>query len=208
LMPLYGAQDVPDERVISLVLLTATLRRGQADASQTVALARAERADLDALQQLTSAAAARLTAAGMDEVFPFSNVAVAPGATGVGLWSRRPMTAKHSYPGFQSGVVSGTVSLGSGNEFRAVTFLSAHIVGPWPGPAAAWSDELGGLGKVLQSLEDPIIAGGDFNATLDHVQFRHLLRATGSSDGAAQAGAGLVRSFPADTWYPPMIGID
>jgi endonuclease/exonuclease/phosphatase (EEP) superfamily protein YafD len=205
---LYVAQDVPVDRGISLVLLSGNLRRGQADASQIVDLARAEKADVVALQELTPTAVARLTSAGMDELFPFSNIATAAGAAGVGLWSRHPMTATNSYPGFHFGVVSGAVSFGSGNESRSMTFLSTHLVGPWPGPPWAWSDELSGLGKVLHSLDGPVVDGGDFNATLDHAQFRHLLQASGFSDGAAQAGAGLIRSYPADTWYPPMIGID
>jgi endonuclease/exonuclease/phosphatase (EEP) superfamily protein YafD len=40
------------------------------------------------------------------------------------------------------------------------------------------------------------VLAGDFNATLDHVQFRRLLR-TGHVDAAGQVGKGLV-----PTWGP------
>jgi len=206
--PLLRTQQLPGAGGVSLVLLSGNLRRGQADASRIVALAGAEQVDVVALQELTPEAVAGLTSAGMDDLFPFSNLAAAPRGAGVGLWSRHPITVMRNHARFQLGVVSATVSVGSGSESRSITFLSSHLVAPWPGPASAWSEELVRLGEVLDSLEGPIVAGGDFNATLDHVQFRHLLRDTGFSDGAAQSGAGLLRSYPASAWYPPVIGID
>jgi endonuclease/exonuclease/phosphatase (EEP) superfamily protein YafD len=54
---------------------------------------------------------------------------------------------------------------------------------------------------------DPMIVGGDFNATPDTVQFRTILGA-GFADAADQAGAGSTRTYPADRWYPPLIAID
>jgi endonuclease/exonuclease/phosphatase (EEP) superfamily protein YafD len=206
--PLYRAQQPSDGPGISLALLSGNLRRGQADAARIVALARAERVDVVALQELTPEAVERLTSSGMDEVFPFSKLAPAPLGAGVGLWSRHPITAGHAHTGFRLGVVSGTVTLGSGDESRSITLLSSHLVAPWPHDSSSWSDEIGRLGKLLDSLPGPIAAAGDFNATLDHAQFRHLLRTSGFSDGAGQSGAGLLRSYPADAWYPPVIGID
>ncbi len=51
------------------------------------------------------------------------------------------------------------------------------------------------------------LIGGDFNATLDTVQFRRIL-AQGFSDAADQAGAGFTPTWPADRWFPPLITID
>lgn len=52
-----------------------------------------------------------------------------------------------------------------------------------------------------------MIVAGDFNATVDMRPFRDLLGA-GYRDAAEQSGAGLTRSFPADSALPPLIGID
>src|SRR5260370_39646337 len=65
---------------------------------------------------------------------------------------------------------------------------------PWYRRAAArWRFELAALpppGDV------PVVLAGDYNATLDHAQFRRLLR-LGHVDAASQAGHGLV-----PTWGP------
>jgi endonuclease/exonuclease/phosphatase (EEP) superfamily protein YafD len=53
----------------------------------------------------------------------------------------------------------------------------------------------------------PVLVGGDFNATWDNEQFRDLLT-DGFHDAAAQAGAGIVRTYPSNAWHPPVIGID
>jgi len=50
-------------------------------------------------------------------------------------------------------------------------------------------------------------AGGDFNATVDHAQFRHLLSG-GYRDAAEQAGAGFVPTYPTDYPFPPLLTLD
>ncbi len=51
------------------------------------------------------------------------------------------------------------------------------------------------------------MVAGDFNATVDHAQFRALLT-DGYHDAAEQCGAGYLASYPADRWLPPLIAID
>jgi endonuclease/exonuclease/phosphatase family metal-dependent hydrolase len=65
---------------------------------------------------------------------------------------------------------------------------------PWfPAAAARWRSHLSALPAPADS---PRILAGDFNATLDHAQFRRLLR-RGYLDAASQAGNGL-----SPTWGP------
>jgi endonuclease/exonuclease/phosphatase (EEP) superfamily protein YafD len=52
-----------------------------------------------------------------------------------------------------------------------------------------------------------VVVAGDFNATVDHAQFRDLLD-HGYSDAAEQSGAGYLPTYPNDRWYGPLIGID
>jgi hypothetical protein len=59
---------------------------------------------------------------------------------------------------------------------------------PWsPGATARWRSQLSALPAAGDS---PRILAADFNATLDHAQFRGLLR-RGYADAASQAGHGL-----------------
>jgi len=52
-----------------------------------------------------------------------------------------------------------------------------------------------------------VIVGGDYNSTPDMRQFRDLLT-NGYHDAVEQTGSGFASTFPADTWYPPVITID
>ena len=74
---------------------------------------------------------------------------------------------------------------------------SIHAAPPkpaWsPAATARWRGHLSALPAPGDS---PLILAGDFNATLDHAQFRRLLR-LGYVDAASQAGNGLVL-----TWGP------
>jgi len=68
-----------------------------------------------------------------------------------------------------------------------------------------WRNEL----SVLPSPGDtPVILAGDFNATLDHAQFRRLLR-LGHVDAASRAGNGLVATWgPLPYGRPALLAID
>jgi endonuclease/exonuclease/phosphatase (EEP) superfamily protein YafD len=52
-----------------------------------------------------------------------------------------------------------------------------------------------------------VVVAGDFNATVDHAQFRDLLD-HGYADAAESSGAGYLPTYPTDRWYGPLIGID
>jgi endonuclease/exonuclease/phosphatase family metal-dependent hydrolase len=83
--------------------------------------------------------------------------------------------------------------LPSGHEVRLVC-VHAPPPKPWnPAGAARWRGELGLLPSAGQP---PAVLAGDFNATLDHLQLRRLLR-RGYADAAEQAGRGLT-----PTWGP------
>jgi endonuclease/exonuclease/phosphatase (EEP) superfamily protein YafD len=82
------------------------------------------------------------------------------------------------------------------------------MVAPWPGSTAVWEHDLTSLGSILRSTRGPIVDAGDFNATLDHPQFRRLLSVADVEDSAQHAGDARIATFPADSTLPPIIGID
>ena len=86
----FGQSPVVGEHV-DIRVLSSNLRKGRADASSFVALARSS-ADIITVSELTPEAAQRFSDAGIDAVFPYSLLFPASGAGGIGLWSRFPLT--------------------------------------------------------------------------------------------------------------------
>jgi len=190
---------------VALRVLTANVALGTADAAALAALAR-DRADVLVLQELTPQLAGAVgTRIAAD--FPHRVLDARPHASGAGVWSRYPITGTESVGGFELATIKVRVAVPGA---AAVTLVNTHIVGPWPQPIDGWRAELALMRDTMAGLAaqpGPVIVAGDFNATHDMAPFRALL-STGFGDAADQSGAGLARSFPADSPIPPLIGID
>ncbi len=89
--------------------------------------------------------------------------------------------------------------------------MTVHLSAPWPDPLQGWRDDLARLAdtllKAVQVSSGPVLLAGDLNATPDMREFRRLLR-QGYQDAGAQAGAGIVRTHPADIFTPPAFAVD
>jgi len=79
-----------------LVVMSANLRFGEADAASLLALAREQDVDLLSLQELTPDAVERLDAAGARRLLPGRALAPRRGAAGTGLMARRPLRLSSS----------------------------------------------------------------------------------------------------------------
>jgi len=188
-----------------LRVLSANLRVGGADAATLVALLRAQRADLLAVQEFTPYAQDALSAAGLDDLLPYH---VRYGATGVGgsaLYARYPLTAAgyRSLPG-DFGQAYATLSVPGA---PAVLVESVHPCAPSePSQLDCWHAGL--AAEPPATVDGPLrILAGDFNATLDHEPLRRLL-GTGYRDAATACGAGLVPSWPYDGRPVPGVVLD
>jgi endonuclease/exonuclease/phosphatase (EEP) superfamily protein YafD len=53
---------------------------------------------------------------------------------------------------------------------------------------------------------EPLVVAGDLNATAEHLTLRELKARAGLTD--TSTGRGWHATYPADTWYPPLIQID
>jgi endonuclease/exonuclease/phosphatase (EEP) superfamily protein YafD len=90
-----------------------------------------------------------------------------------------------------------------------VTVVAVHTVAPAkPGTRRPWRASFDALTEVVNRLEGPVVAAGDYNATLGHRPLRELLARTRLRDGHTAAGRGLARSWPAMGWLPPIGLID
>lgn len=197
--------EAPPGGTVSLEVLQANLKVGAADPAALVSLVRDHGVQVLATEELTTAEKQRLIAAGLADILPYRLTATRADG-GVGIWSRYPLSGEHRIGGFELGALRATVTLPGQSP---ATFVAVHVFPPYPFPAGEWSQELARLRAVLDALPQgpPVVVAGDFNATVDHVQFRRLL-GDGYGDAAAESGAGYTRTYPSDRWYPPLIGID
>ena len=208
-MPLFiGPNQVPAHSV-PVRVLTANLREGSADPKALVSLAR-ESADVLVVQELTSELAGSLVREGFDSEFPYRVVDAHNNAAGVGIWSRYQIVRSSRIPGYALGAVSADIRVP--DAAGDVIVVTTHLVGPWPQPIDGWRHEIAKLSDTMEGVASSagaaaVIVAGDFNATFDMEPFRRLLR-NGFRDAAEQSGAGLIRSFPADSAVPPLFGID
>ena len=123
---------------------------------------------------------------------------------GCGIWSDHPMElvetgdAGYAY-------IAARVSLPAG----PVTVVAVHTVAPSkPGTRGPWRASFDSLVKVVGRLDGPVVAAGDYNATMAHPPLPEFLARTGLRDAHTAAGRGLARSWPATWWMPPLGLID
>jgi endonuclease/exonuclease/phosphatase (EEP) superfamily protein YafD len=190
-------------------VLSANLRRGQADASSFVELA-VERADVVTVSELTPDEIQRFSQAGIEKAFPHSLLIPAPGAGGIGLWSRFPLgavvpnagiaAARLRVPGVRFDPLVASVHVTS-----PVAAADAHSFDKWRRGITAAKVRLAAFAATAGQAA--VIAAGDYNSTPDMREFRDLLT-DGYRDAVHQTGAGFLSTFPSAAWYPPLLTID
>jgi endonuclease/exonuclease/phosphatase (EEP) superfamily protein YafD len=123
---------------------------------------------------------------------------------GCGIWSDHPMelveagNAGYAY-------IAARVTLPA----SFVTIIAVHTVAPTKrGAGVAWRASFDRLAEVVERCEGPVIAAGDYNATLGHGPLRRFLARTGLRDAHTAAGRGLARTWPASGPLPPLGLID
>ena len=139
------------------------------------------------------------------EKYPFSFVKPdTNGAFGIGLWSKYPMKAKQTWVA-ATPLVDAELTV----DGQTIRFLGVHTVGPLTSlERSRWATELRWLAReVTRSKSGRLIIAGDFNATMQHKDFRRLLSA-GLRD-AHGAGGGWDPTWPHHWWWlPPVMRID
>jgi endonuclease/exonuclease/phosphatase family metal-dependent hydrolase len=176
-----------------LRVLTANLLVGRAEAGAVTDLARATGADVLFVQELTKEAEVRLEQAGLNDLFTHQLThPVAAGPRGSGIYARYPLTCESLADPASAAQITAALHLPSG---QVVQLVCVHTPSPKPlwnqHATARWNGELAALPAPGGP---PLILAGDFNATLDHAQFRRLLH-RGHFDAASQAGNGLTPTW-------------
>lgn len=177
-----------------LRVVTANLLAGRAVAEVVADLVCRQHADVLFVQELTDDAAARLQQAGLGDLLPHRVTQPMPHGARGGIYARYPLRGGPLAAPASAVRCSARLDLPSGPSVQLACIHVAPPKPPWsPGAAARWRRQLSALPAPAES---PRILAGDFNATLDHAQFRRLLR-RGYLDAASQAGHGLSL-----TWGP------
>lgn len=190
-----------------LRVLTANLLVGRAEAGAVADLVRRTDADVLFVQELTDEAEVRLERAGLSDLLAHRLThPVAEGPRGSGIYARYPLTLEAPAEPAAAAQITAGLHLPTG---QVVHLVCVHTPSPKPLwnqlATARWNGELAALptpGRL------PRILAGDFNATLDHAQFRRLLN-RGHVDAASQAGNGLVPTWgPRAQRRPAVLAID
>ncbi|GHP19397.1 hypothetical protein RN2511_041330 [Rhodococcus sp. NKCM2511] len=187
-----------------LTVLHANIWLGQADPDALIALVEHHRPDVLTLVELTPEADASLRPR-LSELLPHAHVSAGPGGNGTGIYSRFPLADEQRHDGFVTELLSARVQMPG----RPLVF-AVHPVPPWPREPSEWVRELGLLRQLLAKIpadDGPVVVAGDFNATQDHRRYRDLQDGR-FVDAAVATGAGMLRTYPAHTWHPPVIAID
>lgn len=197
-------RQIDDDEGIPMRVMVQNLEFGRAAPHDVVRAVRTGGVDLLMTVETTPESADALRTAGLTGVLPHEAAATAPTTQGVAVWSRFPLSPPERVPGFSLGLVR-TEMAGPGGP---VTVVAAHTVAPVFDAAAA-VEEADRLRWYLGSLPGPapVVVGGDFNATWDHVRFRDL-RGLGYTDSVSGGSDGWVPTWPAGRRIPPLIGID
>lgn len=123
---------------------------------------------------------------------------------GCGVWSRHPTEllevgdAGHAY-------LAARVHLPAG----ALTVVAVHTWAPFRfGTGRRWRESFDALSDVCRRIDGPLVAAGDYNATLGHAPLRRFIETTGLRDAHTAAGRGLARSWPQSRFLPAVGLID
>jgi endonuclease/exonuclease/phosphatase (EEP) superfamily protein YafD len=211
MLPYYFGSSRPSKDPAALNLMTANLRLGTSNSKELVRLA-ATQADVLAVQELTSQQLTMMRAAGVDTVFPYHEVHPAPWSSGIGLWSKLPISGARILEQYTLPFLSAQIFIPAAG--KTVNLIVVHVANMLPRTVADWRADLGRLRSDMSATADHaaavggcVVVAGDFNSTVDMREYRQLAT-SGFRDAAQQVGAGYLATFPANSHIPPIIGID
>ena len=179
-----------------LVVMSANLQYGAADAETLVAAVRAHRVDVLVLVEVTPAAVERLGAAGLEVVLPESAGRLSPDANRSIVRSRIPMTVVQPRPDQVSPWDPQEVVVSLHLAGDDVLLRAVHPLPPALSGAADWRAGLADLQawRERQPPGQPLVLAGDFNASWGHPGYRAIAQTM--TDAHRAAGQGWVRTWP------------
>lgn len=185
---------------LRMVTANASFRNDTPEAWATDVLALD--ADVLLVQEYAPEIADALVAAGVDGRYRWQMLELRPYSAGVATFSRFPLKDR-DLPAFgdDGGFLATSVVL----DRVDVRVLNVHTVA-LP-DRSGWRESFADLQRYLDDQPHPLIAAGDFNATLWHSPMRGLLDGP-LRDAHADRGRGLATTWPADGKVGPFALLD
>lgn len=184
LVPSYAGHHASGEP--DLTVMTSNIRLGLGDTAAVRRIAEGAGADVVVLEEVTPAA--WLSLSRLHAAYPYVAGRAAPGPSGTVVFSRYPLEDVSALP----------VSKGAWQMRVAAPtpfwLVAVHTSQPLTA-APLWRSDHAALRAALARLDGPVIAAGDFNATLDHRPMRRLL-GSGLADAARESNAGWQATWP------------
>lgn len=195
----------------TLTVLELNLRFGLADLTQLAADVDRFRPDVVVLAEVTRSDEKTFKDRSWSRILPYQagtagddyDAASAVGdARGTMVLSRHPVTRLD----FADDTLFTNFAVRLDVPGQPITLIAAHPANPEHG-LDRWLDDGNALTQLALRHEDgPLLVAGDLNATAEHLTLRTLAAKAGLSDTAS--GEGWHPTYPADTWFPPLIQID
>ncbi len=196
-----GGADVAEP--VSVGIITANMMLGQGDVGALADLVEDTDAEFLSVQELTPELARELREE-LGSALPYRVFAPLQGSAGSGLYSELEPKApsKVELPGGFP-MPRAFYDLDRGPRIEV---FDVHTQPPTSQRTVAWDDDLRAL--PLASGQTLRVLAGDFNATLDHGEFRALV-SRGYADAADARGSGLTATWPEHRdSTPPLVAID
>ena len=184
-----GEPAPPPPGTTSVRVVTANVLFGNEGLSDLLDELAAADADVLALQEVTPAVVGALNDAFAE--LPHREVMALDGARGGAVFSRVPLRDVEVHEIAGMSLQAMTLDLGDDD----VRLWNVHTIAPnAPGRRRQRDDQMAGMATLRTTTALPLVAAGDYNATLWHPSLRELLDAD-LDDAASRVGRGL-----ATTW--------
>lgn len=196
-LPLPLAPEPASAAAAPIEVLSVNVSYRQFSARRLLEIIREADPDVLVVQELTPHAESVL--AELDTAFPHHRKFIAPGPSGIGLWSRYELESGATIAIGRRPAIEARVR-GPSSSF---TVIGVHLSAPVTRRrAAARNQELTALAGRIAAIEGPLVVAGDFNVTPYSPYFAEWLEATGFED--SRRGRTLSASWPT---MLPVVGI-
>ncbi|WP_171027393.1 endonuclease/exonuclease/phosphatase family protein [Pseudarthrobacter sp. NamE2] len=184
---------------------------GEADAEGIVDLVREQGVELLTVEEYTQELADRLADAGLPAILPYQVAHPRGRAAGAAVYSSFPLVDAGVVPGTRFTMPVVRVALGPAGNGADLQVVAVHTLAPVGDGLGQWRSDFAALGRADPG-SGPLLLAGDFNATLDHREFRTLLAGGYGGrplvDVAAAAGSRLVPTWPMRGYHLPGVTLD
>ncbi|MCC6179037.1 MAG: endonuclease/exonuclease/phosphatase family protein [Chloroflexi bacterium] len=204
-LPMPPAPSVQGDRT-RVRILTYNIRSPNSDPEPLLAVIRAARPDVIAIQELTRGYADRLTAA-IDADYPFvATAGLGEAHAASGTWSRLPILDREAFQPSPETNIMHRVRLSTGRQ--DFWLYNVHLASPWlererlsgriavPSSFETWmrDDDLAWLIRLTRDADRPYVLAGDFNTAAGSRPYRSF--PPDWRDAFGETGRGFGDTFP------------